>query len=58
MEGHWYQIGKHATYPIKHNYKYKNKNMPYPQVQHSDLISFQNPFQSNSKSLLQHSQNC
>jgi hypothetical protein len=39
MEGHWYQIGKQAICPTKHN-KYKNQDMSYPQVQHSDLISF------------------
>ncbi len=56
MEGHWYQIGKHATCPTKHNYKYKNQNMPYPQIQDSDLINLKTDFQSNSRNLLQHSQ--
>jgi hypothetical protein len=30
--------------------------MPYPQVQHSDIINLKNHFQFNSKKMLQHSQ--
>ncbi len=54
MKKRWHQIGQHDTCPIKHKSKSKNQNMLYQQTQHSDLIGFQIPFQSDLKNLFLH----